>query len=94
MVKRKLKRKGKVRKKKRGRNSNTFIRDKQGNISNTKLSANGKRQIKLFDGELLHFSDVSLKLKGNKLVGKGGKVFDTINSDRKVNKLHFKILMG
>ena len=68
-----------------------FYRDAEGKISSTKLSPYGKKQLGLLEGVKIYFTDGVVTIKGNKLV-RDGKVLDTINNDRLVNKLLFKIM--
>ena len=74
-----------------------FARDADGKISRTKLSSYGKKQLRLIQGEqVIHFSDIGwVGIKGNKMIiQKTGKVLDTIDSDFKVNKVHFRLILG
>jgi hypothetical protein len=69
-----------------------FARDKAGKISETVLSPYGKKQLAMLQGAKLHFTDMTLTVKGNELVDEHGKVFEKINNDRLVNKIIFKII--
>ena len=70
-----------------------LARDKKGDISNTTLSPYGMKQLTMLDGAKIHFKDgTTLKLKGNKLITDDGKVFEVVDSDRKVNKIIFAIM--
>ena len=62
-------------------------------ISRTKLTSWGKNYLKLLHGTQVYFTDTgTLTLKGNKLVNSKGKVWETLDTDIKVNKLIFHIL--
>lgn len=69
-----------------------FFRGKDGKISDKRVSPYGKKQLDMLDGVKIPFSDGVLELKGNKLVDLNGKVLDTINSDRKINKIIYRVI--
>jgi len=69
-----------------------FARDEEGKISNTKLSVYGKQKLIQLDGVVMHFTDTDVTLKGNKLIDSKGNLLDIVDSDRKVNKIIFKII--
>ena len=71
-----------------------FEHDVHGKISNTVLSNYGKQQLKMLNGVTLYFSDVgAVDLEGDKLIiRKTGTVLDVIDSDRKVNKIIFRVI--
>jgi hypothetical protein len=70
-----------------------FARDESGKISDTILSDYGKKQLNQLDGTPIYFSDVGwVKIKGDKIVTEKGEILQVINSDRKVNKIIFKII--
>jgi len=70
-----------------------FYRDELGKISATRLSPYGKRKLSELDGAVLYFEDSTLYVSGNKLINREtGKVVDTIDNDRFVNKIIFKVM--
>lgn len=72
-----------------------YYRNSDGKISDTRLSPYGRQQLRLSDGALLGFTDMTLEVKGDKLVNtETGKVEVVIDNDRMVNKIMFKIIGG
>lgn len=70
-----------------------FFRDTTGKISATRISPYGQQQLNMMQGVDLHFSDMTLTVKGKNLVNKQtGKVMSTIKGDRDINKIIYKII--
>ena len=74
-------------------NKTKYFMGKDGKISNKRVSPYGKKLLQDLQGVKLHFADVVLQVKGNTLVDKKtGKVIQKINSDRKINKIVYRVL--
>lgn len=71
-----------------------FARDKDGKISSKVLSEYGKKEMEFLDGAQIYFSDIGMVTikKDKMIIDKTGKLFDTIDSDLKVNKIIFRIM--
>lgn len=63
-----------------------------GKIDDKHLSPYGRKLLSQLNGEVLHFTDGNLTIRDDKLVDAHGHVVETIDNDRMVNKIMFKIL--
>ena len=73
-------------------NKQEYYRDKDGKISDKRLSPYGRKQLQLLDGSMLHFVDGSLTVKGDRLIDGKGKLVEKIDNDRLVNKIIFRVM--
>lgn len=73
---------------------NDFYRDAEGKIDDKRLSSYGKKELAKLQGAMLGFSDGVLTVKGDKLVDSHNHVVESIDNDRLINKIEFRLLTG